>query len=219
MINLPLFPLNTVLFPGMPISLHIFEDRYKTMINLCLDKHRPFGVVFIEAGREALGPVPIPYDTGCTAHITNVQSLDEGRMNLIAVGQERFRIHSYETTDAGYLLGTVEEFPLIRTDDEQLGAAARRLRPLVKKYLKVLADLQIAEIDPDRLPDVPLPFAYLAASILQMPNENKQNLLTIENAVDFIDALCADYRREVALLPKMFGGNNSADDDSPFSRN
>lgn len=219
MFKLPLFPLGTVLFPGMPISLHIFEDRYKNMINMCLDEGRPFGVVLIREGREAHGPVATPHEIGCTAHITNVQPLDDGRMNLIAVGQERFSIRSYETDDDGYLMGTVEEFPLTRTDDEGLAAAARRLRPLVKKYLQVLSTLDIAQINPDRLPELPLPLAYLAASILQMPGEEKQNLLTIEGAVDFVDALREDYRREVALLPKMLAGGTPGDDDSPFSRN
>ena len=56
MIELPLFPLNTVLFPGMPLGLHIFEDRYKLMIGQCVQERRPFGVVLIRSGQEALGP-------------------------------------------------------------------------------------------------------------------------------------------------------------------
>jgi len=72
MFELPLFPLNTVLYPGTPLYLHIFEPRYQRMINLCLNEHRPFGVVLIRHGQEALGPLAEPYRIGCTADIIRV---------------------------------------------------------------------------------------------------------------------------------------------------
>ncbi|MCS7071304.1 MAG: LON peptidase substrate-binding domain-containing protein, partial [Anaerolinea sp.] len=77
MVMLPLFPLNTVLFPGIPISLHIFEDRYKLMINRCLNSQMPFGIVLLQSGSEVqgAGPAPQPYSIGCTAHIVQVQRL------------------------------------------------------------------------------------------------------------------------------------------------
>src|SRR5205814_5524803 len=84
-----LFPLNTVLFPGMPLPLHIFEERYKLMIGRCLEEERPFGVVLIQSGPE-VGGTAVPHRVGTTAHIAAVRRLDDGRMNLIAIGQERF---------------------------------------------------------------------------------------------------------------------------------
>ena len=60
MATLPLFPLNTVLFPGMQLKLHIFEERYKLMINSCIESNQPFGVVLIKEGREAFDPIAIP---------------------------------------------------------------------------------------------------------------------------------------------------------------
>ena len=86
MFELPLFPLNTVLFPGMPLPLHIFEDRYKQMINNCLEEKEPFGVVLIRNGKEALGPLAQPHSIGCTARIVEVQKLSDGRMNITSVG-------------------------------------------------------------------------------------------------------------------------------------
>ena len=67
MITLPLFPLNTVLFPGIPVHLHIFEERYKEMISQCLEARVPFGVVLIKSGPEALGPAAAGggYVPGC----------------------------------------------------------------------------------------------------------------------------------------------------------
>ena len=92
MLDLPLFPLNTVLFPGMPLSLHIFEDRYKRMIGECIDSGNPFGVVLIKRGQEANGPLAEPHEIGCTARIIEVEPLSEGRMNIVVLGQKRFRI-------------------------------------------------------------------------------------------------------------------------------
>src|SRR5512147_2655499 len=92
MYELPLFPLNTVLFPGMPISLHIFEPRYKLMIEQCIQIAQPFGVVLIREGVEALGPSAEPHQIGCSAQITQVERLEDGRMNIVAVGVERFQI-------------------------------------------------------------------------------------------------------------------------------
>ena len=97
MFELPIFPLNTVLFPGMPLSLHIFEDRYKLMIGKCLQERRAFGVVLIRQGAEALGPLAEPNKIGCTAFISQVERLHQGRMNIGVIGQRRFRIISLDT--------------------------------------------------------------------------------------------------------------------------
>ena len=93
MLNLPLFPLNTVLFPEMPLPLHIFEVRYKQMIAKCLAGDRTFGVVLIKHGSEALGPLAEPYSIGCTARIIESQSLGEGRMEITTVGEDN--IYTY----------------------------------------------------------------------------------------------------------------------------
>ena len=83
--NLPLFPLNTVLFPGMVLPLHIFEERYKLMMNRCLEQERPFGVVLIREGAE-VGEQAVPYDVGTTSVIAGVTRYDDGRMNIVSLG-------------------------------------------------------------------------------------------------------------------------------------
>jgi uncharacterized protein len=99
-----------VLFPGTPISLHIFEERYKLMITSILRETRTFGVVLIRNGMEAQGPLATPYDMGCTARIVHVEHLQDGRMNLVAVGEDRFRIlRTY--FDQPYLTGDIEIIP------------------------------------------------------------------------------------------------------------
>ena len=102
MMELPLFPLNTVLFPGTPITLHIFEPRYLELMEMCEQTQQPFGVVLIQEGQEALGPLATPYPIGCTAEIARVERLPDGRMNILAVGVERFEIHELDYDKESY---------------------------------------------------------------------------------------------------------------------
>lgn len=92
LIELPLFPLNNVvLFPGMNLPLHIFEERYKAMIGACSEHDAPFGVLLIKEGREVGDPAH-PFQIGTTARIIKVQQLDEGRMNISTLGEHRFEV-------------------------------------------------------------------------------------------------------------------------------
>ena len=112
--ELPLFPLNSVLFPSATLPLHIFEERYKKMVNLCLERNSPFGVLLIRSGSE-VGEAAETLEIGTTARIVRVQHLDAGRMNLICRGEQRFRL-SRQVSETPYLVGEVE--PLQSTDRE-----------------------------------------------------------------------------------------------------
>ncbi len=217
MIRLPLFPLNVVLFPGMPLSLHIFEDRYKQMIGKCLDAHQPFGVVLIESGQEAYGAAQ-PHKIGCTAQIAQVQPLAEGRLNIVAVGQERFQIHSLDYSEI-YSVGNVELLPLSILDAVTLEAASHSLKPWVERYIEALGRSDNLEIDTQQFPTDPLPLTYLAAYLLQIPLEQKQDLLAAPDALTFIQATHALYRREVTLLAAMLARTTAEEEDNPFSLN
>ena len=107
MSTLPLFPLNTVLFPGQMLPLHIFEPRYRQMIGECAQNGTPFGVVLIRQGEEVGDPDTEPYDVGTTAHIVQIERLEDGRMNIICVGHSRFRIQ-HLLRDADYLRGEID---------------------------------------------------------------------------------------------------------------
>ena len=126
MYDLSLFPLETVLFPGTPVQLHIFEPRYRAMIQLCLDENRPFGVALIRQGLEVGGPAE-PYRVGCTARIVDVERLPDGKMNLTALGDERFRILKLRH-DQPFLVGQVEALPLAAAHSMELVLGVRALR-------------------------------------------------------------------------------------------
>jgi Lon protease-like protein len=199
MFDLPLFPLNTVLFPGMPLPLHIFEERYKDMVMYCLDKRQPFGVVLIQQGNEAHGPLAMPYAIGCTARILEVEPLAEGRMNIITLGENRFRILSLNH-EQPYLIGKVELYPLELGEPETLETMSQHLLPLVRRYMQTLTQIGEVSLDPDKLPDEPIVLAYLAAVLLQMPPHRKQELLACAKAVDLMRVLVKHYRLELSLL-------------------
>jgi len=198
MYELPLFPLNTVLFPGMPLTLHIFEERYKEMIDLCLDTKEPFGVVLIRRGVEAMGPLAEPHMVGCTAEIAQVESLVDDRLNILAVGRERFRIVSVRQ-DKAYLTGTVEPYPL-EAEEPDAWRSVHRLRPWVEEYLHLLSEAGDVEFEASDLPEDPEALAYLAATVLQVPNQQKQDLLSAPAAGDLLRTVRTLYRKELPLL-------------------
>jgi Lon protease-like protein len=219
MLELPLFPLNTVLFPGIPINLHIFEERYKQMIEVCSSTQQPFGVVLIDQGAEAFGPLAKPHPIGCTAQITHIEHLDDGRLNILAVGLDRFLIRELDYDQEPYLIGTVELLPLELQDSRGLAQAGHCLRPWVERYLGILAQfVDNLDFDPHRLPDDPLALAHLAASVVQIPAEQKQTLLAADGAIDLLTEIGAIYRREVALLNAIVE-RDIYDDPGLFSAN
>ena len=211
--ELPLFPLNTVLFPGMPLPLHVFEDGYKEMVQVCLDEKRPFGVVLIQSGVAEGGPVADPYEVGCVAEIAEVQELENGRLLIMAIGTERFRIISLDHR-LPYLMGEVETLPFQEESQEAVEQFADELTPWLLEYLIFLADLGQVEFDPSQIPDNYEQLVYLASAVIQLPAEEKQAILENEKATTLLRKLIAVYREEVTLLrlkPK--------DDQGVFSLN
>jgi Lon protease-like protein len=217
MLELPLFPLNTVLFPGMPLNLHIFEERYKHMMQECIESSQPFGVVLIKQGLEALGPLAEPHEIGCTARVIEVEPLSEGRMNIVALGQERFRILMLDR-DKEYLVGKVELYPLGEKDKMNLIETGNRLHPWVKRYMDILSQASETDLKSEYLPNDPVALAYLAAVLLQVPPREKQSLLAAQDANGFLDEMYDLYRREVVLLDAIVASEPQAG-EFPFSKN
>jgi Lon protease-like protein len=216
--RLPLFPLNTVLFPGMPIYLHIFEERYQLMIMRCLEKRSPFGVVMIRSGNEVegLGPSAEPYLIGCTAHIAQVQELGDGRKNIVAIGHERFEILQ-QYHDEPYLTGDIRLLLLQHPGEVELRQQSRYLRAGLEHYLKSLQQIDNSDSDSPQLPSDPLSLIYLSASILRIPASEKQALLDENDALRLVMSLRALYRREITLLGIMASPIAPETSAGPFS--
>jgi Lon protease-like protein len=202
MFELPLFPLNTVLFPGMPLPLHIFEDRYKQMIQMCLDERRPFGVVYIRRGESAGDPAVVPHGVGCSANIIQVQPLEQERLLIMTVGQERFRIVSLQH-DRPYLVGMVESAPLDDVNSPLTTEDVEMLRDQVLEYLDILSNKGDVEFDVSQISTDPQKLIYLAAAFLQIPQEEKQPLLEINRSSQLLGRLSTLYREELSLMRLM----------------
>jgi uncharacterized protein len=170
--TLPLFPLSLVLFPGMTLPLHIFEERYKRMINLCLREARDFGVVLAGAATGVPGRC-LTYPVGTTAHITGATRFPDGCMNLIAVGQRRFRIQSLDW-DLEYCVAAVEWIEEEAGDAEALRLRAERRWSAFRQEIAKLTQEESADgvISAD-----PTEAAYSLAASLPVNTIEKQRLL------------------------------------------
>lgn len=196
--DMPLFPLNTVLFPGMVLPLHIFEERYKLMINRCLEESRPFGVVLIREGQEVGGGAE-PYRVGTTSVIAAVTHTDDGRMNIITIGTQRFRLRSLRSS-LPYLVGDAEPWPLAGIEAGEVADLVEPMHAMLRQYMSLLTMAQGHKINLDQVPDDPQSLAWLVAIVLQIPMEEKQRLLDRPTARAVLTAERAIMQREQLIL-------------------
>ncbi len=202
MMEMPLFPLkNVVLFPGMVLPLHIFEYRYREMINRCVDEHIPFGVVLIDQGQEVGGSAQ-PFMIGTAARIVRVERSDDGCMNITAVGTQRFRIHELNH-DHSYLAGTVSQFPVVNGATKVATELAQRVRPQVLDYVELLSKASNTNLRLDRLPEDPLTLAFMIAIALQVKAEDKQKVLEQPGIPEILSLESRLISRETKLLEFM----------------
>src|ERR1700744_896271 len=127
---LPLFPLGAVLYPGMLLPLHIFEDRYRQLVRDLLDGPEPrrFGVIAIRKGRETgIDGVQSLYEVGCTAVLRRAERQDDGGLDIVTVGTQRFRLTRLEESRP-YLQGEVEMLPEEEIDSQAAGPAVRAVQ-------------------------------------------------------------------------------------------
>lgn len=196
---LPLFPLNTVLFPGMQLKLHIFEARYKTLINQCIDRNEPFGVVLIRQGAEVGNHDIAPFDVGCTAQVGEAQRLPQGRLNIVATGHRRFRIKAIDRSRP-FLVGDIDYFSPAEDRPDLIKATSKVLRPMLLSYLDMLAAASDSHFDPEQLPRQPRALAQIGSILLQADNLQKQALLSIDSLSYLLTTLVDIYRLETLLL-------------------
>jgi Lon protease-like protein len=185
---LPLFPLPLVLFPGVPLPLHIFEPRYREMLADCLAGDRRFGIVFTpeeDVDGPARGAV------GCIANIQKAQALPDGRSNIIVVGEDRFMIGRLITDARPYLLGEVVSYVDLDEPVEALAPFASQLRAVferVGRAARTLAD------DRDPLPTLPTDpgaLSFTIASLIDLDGPGRQRLLASRSPLDRLRELDA----------------------------
>ncbi|HBE21337.1 MAG TPA: ATP-dependent protease [Cyanobacteria bacterium UBA11149] len=185
--ELPLFPLGeVVLFPNRPLPLHIFEFRYRIMMNTILESDRRFGVLMWD-------PVEgKPAKVGCCAEIIHFQRLPDDRMKMLTLGQQRFRVLDY-VREKPYLVGLVEwiEDKPAETD---LRGITKEVTQLLRDVVHLSSKLTEQRIElPEDLPDLPIELSYWIASNLYGVASEQQGLLEMQDTLKRLE-------REVEIL-------------------
>jgi len=200
--RLPLFPLGTVLFPGMLLPLHIFEDRYRQLVQDLLNGPEPrrFGVIAIKKGRETGGEgVSSLYEVGCTATLRETETRDGGRFDLVTVGTERFRLESLDESRP-YLRGDVEFLAEDPGDSAAAGRAASLVASSFHEYLAALADRGLAQITVSDLPSEPVLLSYLVAASMIIDLPDRQGLLAEPDSLSRLTAERVMLQRETTMF-------------------
>jgi Lon protease-like protein len=198
---MPLFPLSTVLFPGVPLPLHIFEERYRLLvrelIDLPPDHKREFGVIAIREGREVgADGVRALYPLGCTAMLRQVEQYEDGRYDIVTVGATRFTVQKVDTSGE-FLRAEVELLPERAGDPGQLTPVVAQL---FTEYLQLLGTARRMPIEPPDLPDDALLLSYLVAATVLLDLVDKQRLLEAPDSAARLRAEAELLHREIRLL-------------------
>ena len=199
--QIPLFPLQTVLFPGGFLPLHIFEPRYRTMVKYCLEHQSEFGVVLIKEGEE-VGEAATPYEIGTAARILQVEHLEDGRMNIVTAGEYRFQILEIQE-HLSYLTGRVQMLDDPDTEIESVSELlTTQAEELYTAYEKLSSRLIFAWNPPEEQPDDPRELAYQVGIRLRISLEEKQTLLEtipLEQLLTREIEILTDQNRRIAF--------------------
>lgn len=185
--ELPLFPLpELVLFPGIRLPLHIFEFRYRIMMNTILQGDRRFGVLMVDPMTSRVAEV------GCCAEIVHYQKLPDDRMKIMTVGQQRFRILDY-VREKPYYVGLVEWIEDQPTQQDLRGLAVD-VEQLLQDVVRLSAKLTGQSIElPEDVPSLPTELSYWVAGNLKGAAQEQQLLLEMQDS-------SARLEREIEIL-------------------
>jgi len=219
--TLPLFPLGTVLFPGLLLPLHIFEDRYRQLVRDLTERPEPrqFGVIAIRQGRETgVDGIQALHEIGCIATLRHVQPLEDGRYDVVTVGTQRFRLAGLDDSKA-YFQGKVELLAEETGDEADAARAARVVRDGFRAYLGALAERGVTQISAPELPEEPVTLSYLVAASMIIELGDRQALLAETDALHRLTAERALLSRELTMLRTLTATPAPDLRNSPYSSN
>lgn len=199
--RVPLFPLGSVLFPGLVLPLHIFEERYRQLVRDLLDRpeeERQFGVVAITQSHE-VDPQAVKEtaEIGCMAEVRQVESYDDGRFDIVTTGTSRFRVKSVDDSLA-YLQADVA----LLSEEEGHGAGAYvpGVLTLFNRYCRLLRSLGASVQGPDELPEEPVHLSYLVAAAVILDRHERQRLLEVDDSAVRLRHELGLLWREISVL-------------------
>jgi uncharacterized protein len=200
--KLPLFPLGAVLYPGMLLPLHIFEERYRQLVRDLLGGPDPrrFGVIAIRKGRETgVDAVHSLYEIGCTATLRRVAEYPDGRYDIVTVGTQRFRLLALDQS-LPYLQGEIEPLTDDVTDPDAAAPLVRAVQVAFGAYVDELTERGGAVVQIDDLPDEPTLLSFIVAAAMVIDLTERQGLLAEPDAMRRLSAQRSLLARETAVL-------------------
>ena len=211
--ELPLFPLPVVLFPGMPMPLHIFEERYRQMLTDIRASNNLFGLSYFDSSASEKD-IPPTGHIGCVAEITETQGLPDGRSNVLAVGIVRYQVEDYVERDDPYLVVRVNFFEDEDEGTQKLHADAREVAAM---FMRVANAIRVTNDERGNLPDItdtePQKLSFLVAAAMELEPDVKQQLLELRSTSerlhrlgDFLARVVKSYE-ERARLHSIAKGN------------
>lgn len=196
--ELPLFPLPVVLFPGVPLPLHIFEPRYRQMLNDVRASNNFFGLSYFDAS-SATTDLPPAGHVGCVAEITETQLLPDGRSNILTIGLIRYRVEGYVDRGEPYLVARVSFFEDQEESEEQLTESSRQV---AETFTRIARAVRIINDERASLPDIsdtePQRLSFLVAAAIEIDAELKQELLELQSTSERLQRLSDMLSRAVS---------------------
>src|SRR5919107_3846125 len=181
--ELPIFPLPLVLFPGVPLPLHIFEERYRRMLADVRASNNLFGLSYFAPGAGEERP-PAGH-VGCATEVVEVQTLPDGRSNILTLGLARYRAVEYVERGDPYLVARVEFF---EDEEEDAGVVARRAEEVTEIFMRIARAMRTANDERGALPDLPQGdperLSFIVAAVVEMDAEAKQRLLELRSTAE-----------------------------------
>jgi ATP-dependent Lon protease len=187
--ELPLFPLPLVLFPGVPMPLHIFEERYRQMLADVRAGNNLFGLSYFDLNTATNTRPPLGH-VGCAAEVVEAQLLPDGRSNILTVGLIRYRLVEYVELSEPYLVGRVEFFEDEPEDEAVLLERARQVAKLFTRIARAVRNLNDDRAALPELPDAePERLSFLVAAAMELDAEAKQGLLELRSSAERLERI------------------------------
>jgi Lon protease-like protein len=203
-----MFPLNTVLFPGVSVPLHVFEDRYRALVHQLLRIEDPaerlFGSVAIREGYEVgeRGGQSL-HRIGCLLQLTDVDAHDDGTFDIVAVGRSRLRLDSLDTSGP-FLAGHVDVIPDVVDPVDPI--VAERARATFERYRETLSELRGEEVLSGSLPRDPTYLSWSLAATCLLTLKDRQALLEADDAsvrLAMVTGLLREELEAMAAIPSL----------------
>jgi len=187
--ELPIFPLSVVLFPGVPLPLHIFEPRYRQMLSDVREGNNLFGVSYFDSSAVE-SDYPPEGHIGCVAEVTESQTLPDGRSNILTIGVIRYRLDEYVERGDLYLRARVSFFEDEDEDDERLRESSREV---AESFTRIARAVRIINDERAHLPDIsdtePQRLSFLVAAAMEVDTDAKMELLELRSTSERLDRL------------------------------